>query len=133
MSPLEWFVVGGPMMWLILLLALSCVPMLFLALREIFRPATKPARAGIVLLVMAVLIVTAGAVGYSRAMSQSTRFAKENNITDPEFFEVFGREARVPLEAASPIAAFVGGIGAFAIYRVKKANSIKSSTGESAT
>jgi hypothetical protein len=124
MSPLQWFLVGGIWMWPILLLvlvgsAISLATLVVLGSHPGKHSAVRKGL-GITLVVVAVLCIAAGVAGYSYSKLRMNAFVQERNITNPEFFAVANREARVPLEASIIPGLLFAGIGILAVTRKAK-------------
>ncbi len=104
MTPLQWFLAGGIWMWPILLLVSLGLILTLLALillRETAAEIQARRRGiGITLVVIAALCFAAGVAGHFYSKSIMDAFVEQENITDPGFFKIANREARVPLEAS---------------------------------
>jgi hypothetical protein len=126
MNPLEWFLAGGILMWPILLMVVVGLPIAAAALvmsrAKTERTLAVRRLAGVVLLVIAALCVAAGATGHLRAKGTWQAYAAQSNVTDPEFFRVADREARIPLEASIPCALLFALVGIVSLRKVPAAD-----------
>ncbi|MCP3957702.1 MAG: hypothetical protein GY719_07585 [bacterium] len=121
MTLMEWFLAGGPWMWAVLGLTGLGISASFavVALLVFQSPRTMTLRkvAGVSLIVVAALCLASGFTGYSNGKQKATAFAEANDITDPDFFETFEKEARIPLQTAAPVAVVFGILGLLTALR----------------
>lgn len=124
MSPLQWFLVGGIWMWPILLLVLigSAISLATFVVLGFDAGKHRAVQKGLgtTLVVVGVLCIVAGVAGYSHSKLRMNAFVEERTITDPEFFAVANREARVPLEASIIPGLLFAGVGLLAATKKAK-------------
>ena len=104
MTPLQWFLAGGPWMWPILLLV-SLGLMLTLLAVVLLRTGSAQGQTirrgiGIALVATAVLCLATGVAGHTFSKARVDAFVEQAGAVNPEVLEIAEREARVILEAS---------------------------------